>query len=342
MISMANLLNRHVVYGAVAGVCLALPPASVVLAAENAPAAETPGAQALYATVGDTEITVAEYQQHYYRAVRERFYHGRPPEAELAEVRKQVGDELITRELLLQEAARLELQPDREQVQARLARYDERYAESPRWQEQRAGLLGALKVKLEEDDLVKQVENRARTVPPPGEEELRAYYRQNPEKFTEPVQQKLSLILLVVDPSSSSDVWQAALEAGQKIVGELRDGADFAKYAREYSGDVTAEKGGDMGYVHREMLSSSVQQALDKLQPGQISDAIRTLQGVAILRLEDRKPEHLQKFDDVRDRAGKLWTRERSETAWTEFKAKLRVDTPVTVYASETNSDNGV
>ena len=231
MISMADLLNKHAVYGAVAGVCLILAPSIVLAAKEDAPSAETPGGQALYAKVGDTEITVAEYQQHYYRAVRERFYHGRPPEAELAEVRKQVGDELITRELLLQEAARHDLQPDRQKIQARLARYDERYAESPRWQEQRASLLGALKVKLEQDDLVKQMEHRARDVAPPTEEQLRAYYRQNPEKFTEPMQQKLSLILLVVDPSSSSEVWQAALEAGQKITGELRDGADFAEYA---------------------------------------------------------------------------------------------------------------
>ena len=97
-----------------------------------------------------------------------------------------------------------------------------------------------------------------------------------------------------------------------------------------------------MGYVHREMLSSSVQLALDKLEPGDISDAIRTLQGVAILRLEDRKPEHLREFADIKDRAGKLWMRERSEAAWTEFKAKLRADTPVTVYMNVANSDNDV
>ena len=341
MISLADLPTRQFIHITVACVCLVLAQSNV-FAGENGVPAESRDGQALFAKVGDKEITVGQYQQYYNRTIRERFYHSKPPEAELVEVRKQVGEELIIRELALLEAARLGLEPDSKKIQDRLEQYDKRYAESPRWQQQRAALLGALKVKLEQDDLVKQVERRGRNVAPPSEEELMAYYRQYPEKFTEPMQQKLSLILLVVDPSSTSDVWQAALEAGRKIVGELRGGADFAEYAREYSADVSAEKGGDMGYVHREMLSSPVQQALDKLEPGEISDAIRTLQGVAVLRLEDRKPEHLREFADVKDRAGKLWMRERSEAAWMEFKAKLRADTPVTIYINETNSENDV
>ncbi len=79
-----------------------------------------------------------------------------------------------------------------------------------------------------------------------------------------------------------------------------------------------------MGYVHRDMLSEAVEKAIDELQPGQISDAIRTLQGVAILRLDDRKAEQLRDFADIRDRARKLWVREHSETAWSEFKAAVK------------------
>lgn len=342
MISMVDL-NRNLLYAAIASVCLSLATLSNVYANEGKLSAQrSTSGQALFAKVGDREITLDQYRQHYNRAIRERFYHSKPPEAELDAVRKEIGDELIIRELLLLEAGRLGLQADAKTVQATLEQYDRRYAESSRWQEQRASLLGTLKVKLEEDDLLRQVESRIRNIPAPTEKQIRDYYQQNPDKFTEPMQQKLSLILLVVDPSSSKDVWQAALDKGRELVEELRNDADFAEYARSYSGDVSAENGGDMGYVHREMLSESVQIAIDKLQPGQMSDAIRTLQGIAILRLDDRKPKRLKELSDVNERARKLWLREHSDAAWSGFKAKLRVDTPVTVFINVADSDNDV
>ena len=272
--------------------------------------------------------------------MRQRYYHSKPPEAELAAVRREIGDELITRELLLLEAGRTGLQPDHQSIQATLEQYDQRYADSPRWQQQRTVLLASLKQKLEQDDLLKQLEHKVRNIAPPTEKQVRAYYQQYPDKFTEPMRQKLSLILLVVDPSSPGEVWQAALDKGQQMVEELRSGADFAEYARLYSGDVTAQQGGDMGYIHREMLGKAVESKIDGLQAGEISDAIRTLQGVAILRLDDRKAQRLRDYEDVRDRARQLWVREHSEKAWVAFKARLRLDTPVEVFVNTADSDN--
>mgnify|MGYP001814215441 FL=1 len=343
MFSIANIRFKHLFHAAIAAACLSGVLLSNVNAADGPPAAlsQTSG-QALYAKVGDREITVDEYNQTYNRTVRQRYYHSKPPQEELAAVRQEIADELITRELLLLEASRSGLQPDEANIQATLEQYDQRYANSPRWKQDRSKLLAALKPKLEQDDLLRQLENRIKNIAPPTEKQVRAYYRQYPEKFTEPMQQKLSLILLVVDPSSSNEVWQAALDKGQELVEQLHKGADFAELARMYSGDVSAEQGGDMGYVHREMLSEAVEKAIDELQPGQISAAIRTLQGVAILRLDDRKAEQLRDFADVRDRARKLWVREHSETAWSEFKAQLRLDTPVTVFVNVANGDNDV
>ena len=234
------------------------------------------------------------------------------------------------------------MQPDRDRIQTTLEEYDQRYADSPRWQQERAALLGALKVKLEQDDLLRQIESNVKNIAPPTPKQLKDYYEQHPDKFTEPMRMKLSLILLVVDPSSSSEVWQNAMDTGRELLIQLDDGADFAELARTYSGDVSAENGGDMGYVHREMLSEAVQKAIDEIEPGQLTDPIRTLQGVAILRVDDRQPERLRSFEDVRDRARDLWLREQAEKAWSEYKQKLRKATPVTVFVDVMNNDNDV
>ena len=75
-------------------------------------------------------------------------------------MRQEIADELITRELLLLEASRSGLQADEASIQATLAQYDQRYANSPRWKQDRIKLLAALKPKLEQDDLLRQLENR--------------------------------------------------------------------------------------------------------------------------------------------------------------------------------------
>ena len=343
MASIADVRIRHQVYAVLVSVCLSVAALSGVSAADEAsPTQQASSGDGLYARVGDREITVDQYKQAYNRAVRQRFYHGKPPEAELAAVRREVADELITRELLLIEAARIGLKPDQESIEAKLEQYDRRYAASPRWQQERAGMLGALKVKLEQDDLLHQIESRIKNLAPPSEQQLKSYYEQNLDKFTEPMRMKLSLILLVVDPSSSAEIWQSALDTGNELVRQLHDGADFAEFARTYSGDVSADKGGDMDYVHREMLSPAVQQAVDELELGQITGAIRTLQGVAILRLDDRQPERLRDFADVRERARELWLREQSDKAWSGFKQQLREETPVTVFVDVVNGNNDV
>ncbi|MBN4063250.1 peptidylprolyl isomerase [Cardiobacterium sp. AH-315-I02] len=294
----------------------------------------------LFAKVGDEVITFDQYQQSFQRALRIKFYHAKPPETGLSKVYKTVADELIMRQLLLQEAQRRQLIADETAINKILAQYDQRYAGSTRWLRQRNVLLKNLRKKLSDDDVLQQLENQVRNVVPPTVKQLKQFYLDNPGKFTEPTQQKLSLVLLKVDPSSSSDVWAAALKKGQKLVRQLRNGADFAELARLHSSDVSARQGGDMGYVHREMLAEEAQKVVDKLKPGELSDAFRVLQGIAVLRLDGRKTAQLRDFNDVADRARRLWMRDKSESAWAFLQEKLHLDTPVTVFNDMHNNMN--
>ncbi|RKZ70312.1 MAG: hypothetical protein DRQ44_01030 [Gammaproteobacteria bacterium] len=326
----------------VAGLSLSL--SGLVFAADSntadASAKNTGLSQQLYAKVGDAVITLDEYNQSFQRTVRQKFYHSKPPEGELDEVRKAVADELITRQLLLQEAARRGLKPDETAISKTLDKYDQQYASSARWQQQRDVLLKKLQKKLSDEDVLQQLQSQVRNIAPPTDAQLKKYYQENPQKFTEPMQQKLSLILLVVDPSSAKDVWDAAMKEGQSLVKELHQGKDFAGLARLHSGDVSSARGGDMGYIHRDMLSEAAQKVVDELKPGEFSDAVRVLQGVAILRLDDRRSARLREYNDVAERARGLWLRDKSELAWTYLKDKLRLDTPVTVYNKMHNKDD--
>ena len=294
-------------------------------------AAQQPQAPPVFATVGTKVISAAEYDAAYAVAQRNRFYHRKAPDAEVQALRREVGDQLINRILLTEEAARRNIEPDRKAIDAQVENYERRYGASPQWPRMKAEMLPALTAELEKRSRLDRLEAQIRDVPAPSEAVLRKFYAEHKDKFTEPEQVKISVILLKVDPSSPKAAWEQAREEAAAIRERLLRGAEFAELARLHSADGSADKGGDMGYLHRGMLPEPVQEAVDKLAPGSISAAITVLEGVALLRVDDRRAARQREFEDVRERAEQLWQREAADAAWTDFLARLRSATAVQV-----------
>ncbi len=290
--------------------------------------------QPVFATVGTTIISAAEYDAAYAVAQRNRFYHRKAPAAEVQALKREVGDQLINRILLAEEATRRNIAPDHKRIESQLQGYERRYGASPQWPRMKAEMLPALTAELEQRSRIERLEAQVREVALPDEAVLRAFYDENREKFMEPERVKVSVILLKVDPSSPKAAWEQAREEAAAIRGRLARGADFAELARLHSADGSAEKGGDMGYLHRGMLPKPVQDAVDKLAPGGLSEPITVLEGIALLRVDDRKAARQRDFDDVRERAEQLWRREASDAAWDDFLARLRSATAVQVVDS--------
>lgn len=321
-------MNRTSLLALVAGVFASLGPLVHASPAEPARAGH---AEPVFAVVDKTSISQRDYEAAFSAAARQKFYHGKPPEAEVAALQREVGGNLVNAVLLGAEAKRRGLQPDSVAVQRVIEGYEARYKDSDVWKKERARLIPDLERKLSEDSLISQLEVQVRNLPSPGEPEARAYYDRHPEKFTQPEQVHVSVILLKVDPSSPTAVWRKTEEEGRAIVKQLRAGTQFAQVAKLRSGDPSAEKGGDMGYIHRGMLPDGAQEAVDKLKPGSISEPVHLLEGIAVFRLEGRKPAQRMAFADVRERAAGLVQREASEQAWQGLIAKLRKDVPIRV-----------
>ncbi|MCW8917950.1 MAG: peptidylprolyl isomerase [Gammaproteobacteria bacterium] len=309
---------------------LILGAALLLFTAMGATAAEIDASHPV-ATVGTQTITAGAFVQQVRQGMRQRFYHGKIPEGELEQFGDEVLQGMIDRALLLQEAKKRQLQPDHKAIEAQLAGYEEQYAQSERWQQERAARLPQLRAQLEEQGLLKALEAEVRQLPPPTEPQVRDYYRQHPDKFTTPQKVRVSLILLKVDPSSPTALWQGAMEEGRGLVEKLRQGDDFATLAALHSGDASAENGGDLGYLHQGMLAPEAQQAIDGLKPGEIAEPLRLLQGVAIFRLDDRIAERLNPFERVKDRAGELLARDNGDGAWRTLATALRQQTPVAI-----------
>lgn len=292
--------------------------------AASARAAET---EEVFAVLGDTVIPAAEFEANFHAGVRERFYHGSVPAADLAGFRREVAREMIDRLLLLREAERLGIGPDEAAVETELERRAGILAASPDPAQARS----MLRERLLADSVLDRLRTRIEDVPPPGRDAAQAYWRAHPDKFTTPERLRLSVILLKVEPWAPDTAWNAAHEEALRLEARLREGASFSELARLHSADASAAHGGDLGYVHGGMLSREAQEVVDGMEPGEISAPVPILQGVALFHLAERIAPELNAFVQVDERARELLHRELRAQAWEGALERLRRDTPVTV-----------
>lgn len=298
------------------------------LLAMAAPLAGQPGD--VFATVGERELSREEFDRAVYQAARQKYYHGRPhDEADFVAFRRSVAEQLVDRLLLVQEAHRRELRPDTSRVEARLAEYEQRYGDTERWQRHGPELLDTLRRRFEEDSLIAALEAELTDVGTPSNDDLRRYYEANPDRFTEPARNRLSIILLGVAPTAPPAAWQAADAEAERIVGRLRAGADFAELARLHSADVSARDGGDMGWLHEGMLAPAVEQAVAGIDVADVAGPLRVLEGVAIVKLTGRQPAEIRGYEQTKARAAELWLREAREARRATTLARLRESTGI-------------
>jgi parvulin-like peptidyl-prolyl isomerase len=283
-----------------------------------------PGPVAAIASVNGRAISVADFDQALAAAVRSRFYHRAPPDGDLAAVRREVAQSLIELALAASEATRRGIAPDAAKVDKDLERIEARFRNMPGWAEHRGPQVARWRAELEERSRAEALEKRVRAEVSPTAGQVRGFYDSNPALFTEPEKVRVGVILLKVDPSAGKAARDRAREEAAGIRRRIADGADFAELARIHSGDDSASKGGDLGFVHRGALPEPVQAVADKLDGGKASDPIDVLEGIAIIRVSDRKPAQLRPFDAVTDRARDLFRRKAADEAWKSLVATLR------------------
>ena len=122
------------------------------------------------------------------------------------------------------------------------------------------------------------------------EEELKTYYEENKDKYTEPEQVKARHILVEDE------------ETAKSILKQLEMGEDFAEIAKEKSTDPgSKDKGGDLGFFERGVMDTSFEEVAFSLGIGETSAPVTTMFGYHIIRVEDKKPERLLPYENVQD-----------------------------------------
>jgi peptidyl-prolyl cis-trans isomerase C len=175
-------------------------------------------------------------------------------------------DELITRELLMQEARKLGLDQN-DAIRDRAQRYREQ---------------------LILDELLK---DRIKAKVELTSEELDAFYEQHANELLTPLKVRVSQMLL---PNIS---------AAKDLEKQVNQGGDFAKFAQRYSIDSNSKaKGGDLGPYRKDLVVPEVDAVIHTLKPGYISAPIKTDAGYYLVMTTPLDKEIIQADVAVRER----------------------------------------
>jgi len=132
------------------------------------------------------------------------------------------------------------------------------------------------------------------TVP---EIDIERAYNDNFEQYSTPEQVRASHILLTTEGKDEAAVRAKA----DGLLKQARAGADFAALAKANSEDEgTAPNGGDLDYFGRGRMVPEFDTAAFALEPGQISDLVKTQYGFHIIKLTDKKLGTTRSLDQVR------------------------------------------
>jgi peptidyl-prolyl cis-trans isomerase D len=140
-------------------------------------------------------------------------------------------------------------------------------------------------------------------------------------EYTTPEQVRASHILLKIEGQD-----EAAVRAqGEDVLKKAKAGADFAALAKQYSQDEgSAPNGGDLDYFGRGRMVPEFDAVVFTMEPGQISDLVKTSFGFHIIKLVDKKAGTTRSLDEVRPQLQDQLSVERAQQQAANLAESLR------------------
>ena len=249
---------------------------------------EDPNVRKATAIVNGTVITRTEVDHRL--AIIRLASGGEIPPDELPRLRQQVLRNLVDEVLQIQAAEQADIKVQAREVDQYFARYAQtQFGKTP---EEFAVFLRA--AGASPDTLKRQIHgemawtrlqrNKIEPFVNISEDEVQAVIdRLNAAKGTQEF--KVSEIFLSATPETAAEARTNAM----RIVQQLRGGASFVAYARQFSEASTAALGGDLGWVRSAQLPEALASAVQTMPVGTVSDPIAIPGGFSIIAVTDTR-----------------------------------------------------
>jgi peptidyl-prolyl cis-trans isomerase SurA len=113
--------------------------------------------------------------------------------------------------------------------------------------------------------------------------------------FGKPQSHVAEIFLAIDNPTQDAEVKGLA----DRLIDQIRAGANYAALAQQFSQSPSAATGGDIGWVTPTQFGPPLDEAIAKMNPGEISYPIRTTAGYYIMFLIERRTPGEHSADDT-------------------------------------------
>jgi peptidyl-prolyl cis-trans isomerase C len=263
-----------------------------------------------------------------------------PPQM-LGSFQSRMLDQLITKEILTQAAKNIKVPDLDKKIDEEIARYREAAGDEASFAAQlkefgmtEAQVRQELRKQLTVEEFIK-----ARSSESEGsasDEEIQAFYKENPEYWKQPEQARASHILVRVEPGATP----AEKTAKKKIIDDARarvqKGEDFAKVAAEVSEDPGSKnQGGDLGSFGRGQMVPPFEKAAFGQPIGAIGPVFTTDYGYHFVKVTSRTPARTVPYDEVKERIGSHLSENKQRTQFEAVVKELREKADVKIFLPE-------
>jgi peptidyl-prolyl cis-trans isomerase C len=164
----------------------------------------------------------------------------------------------------------------------------------------------------------------------PTDEQEKTYYNENIQIFQEP--ESIHAKHILITPSKSGDPNKAKAVAkakAEKILKELKAGADFNDLAKKDSNCPSASNGGDLGTQPKGSYVPEFEKAAYALKPGQLSGVVETQFGYHIIKLVAHNDANTVTLEKAKDKIAQALGDKQKEEIVVSYIEKMKKEADI-------------
>jgi peptidyl-prolyl cis-trans isomerase C len=116
-------------------------------------------------------------------------------------------------------------------------------------------------------------------------------------------------------------------DEAKKALARVKGGEDFAKIAADLSKDPGSKgDGGDLGFFTKERMVQPFSEAAFKLEPGQVSEPVKSQFGWHVIKLEEKRMQQTPPFEEMKEQVEAYLTRKTQQDLILALREKAKVE----------------
>lgn len=317
------------------------------------------------ATVNGEAILLSEFNQET-NSIIEQYQQLTPQEEqnpeELKKFKQKLLEQMIDERLLRQEAKKQKITPTPRDIDAGIAEVRRRFKSEEEFKQElkKSGLTEEqFRQRIKEQLMVMQlIEREVKSkISPPTDAEVQQLFdtlqkinagekpnTQNPDQDKQLLGLAQALkrmseetvrarhILIRVEKNATLKEKSAALKKIKDIQEKIKNGADFAEMAKQFSEDpASAQRGGDLGYFSRGDMVPEFEKVAFSLEIGKVSEPVLTDFGYHLIKVEEKRAARKITLNDVKNELQEIVYRQKMAKAYEDWLKNLKAKATIKI-----------